>query len=428
MEVKKSMTQIRKGLYGGKEMEDRYNIVVGQSGGPTTVINASLYGVIFEAHENSDKIDKVYGMINGIQGFLDGKLIDVFEEVTAEELELLQYTPGAFLGSCRYKLPDQLSDPVYAQIFRKFEELNIRYFIYIGGNDSMDTVHKLSMYAETTNSPVRIIGVPKTIDNDLVLTDHAPGYGSAAKYVATTVRDIVMDANVYDVQSVTIVELMGRHAGWITAASVLARKYEGDNPVLIYLPEVAFDIDMFVARVEDALKERSNVIVCVSEGIKDQEGKLICEYAGDASVDNFGHKMLTGCGKYLENVVKERLGVKVRSVELNVNQRCKAALASLTDIREATMAGSYGVQMCLAGETGKMIAFERLDHEEGYAIECTTVNCADVCNQEKVVPRTWISEDGTDIEQEFIDYVLPLIQGQSKGVTEHGLPVYCYRK
>lgn len=403
------------------------NIAVGQSGGPTTVINASLYGVIKEACDNNDKIDKIYGMINGIEGFIEGKVIDIIGEVSEEEIELLKHTPAAYLGSCRYKLPESMEDSIYRIIFEKFDKLNIKYFIYIGGNDSMDTVHKLSVYAKMTNSPVRIIGVPKTIDNDLTKTDHSPGYGSAAKYVATTVRDIVMDANVYDTHSVTIVELMGRHAGWITAASVLARKYKGDNPVLIYLPEVAFDVKKFVQRVKLELNKKHNVIVCVSEGIKDSEGKFICEYSSEAGVDTFGHKMLTGCGKYLENVIKEELGVKVRSVELNVNQRCKAALASMTDIEEAIMAGRNGVKAGLNGETGKMIAMKREDTEE-YSIVYETVDCSEVCNQEKVVPREWISEDGTDILQGFIDYVLPLIQGESLTSIENGLPKYCYRK
>lgn len=403
------------------------NIAVGQSGGPTTVINASLYGVIKEACDNNDKIDKIYGMINGIEGFIEGKVIDIIGKVSEEEIELLKHTPAAYLGSCRYKLPESMEDSIYRIIFEKFDKLNIKYFIYIGGNDSMDTVHKLSVYAKMTNSPVRIIGVPKTIDNDLTKTDHSPGYGSAAKYVATTVRDIVMDANVYDTHSVTIIELMGRHAGWITAASVLARKYKGDNPVLIYLPEVAFDVKKFVQRVKLELNKKHNVIVCVSEGIKDSEGKFICEYSSEAGVDSFGHKMLTGCGKYLENVIKEELGVKVRSVELNVNQRCKAALASMTDIEEAIMAGRNGVKAGLNGETGKMIAMKREDTEE-YSIVYETVDCSEVCNQEKVVPREWISEDGTDILQGFIDYVLPLIQGESLTPIENGLPKYCYRK
>ena len=406
-------------------MKKNVNIVVGQSGGPTTVINSSLYGVVKEAMM-TEGIDHIYGMINGIQGFIDDKMMDIVSEL-GDDLELLKNTPAAYLGSCRYKLPEDFSNGIYSIIFNKFEKYNIKCFIYIGGNDSMDTVAKLSAYAARIASDVKIIGVPKTIDNDLVHTDHSPGFGSAAKYVATTVRDIVLDANVYDTNSVTIVELMGRHAGWITAASVLARKYVGDNPVLIYLPEVDFDVDTFVKDVEKKLADTNNVIVCVSEGIKDATGKFICEYTGDAGTDTFGHKMLTGCGKYLENVIKDRLGVKCRSVELNVNQRCKAVLASKTDVEEATMAGAYGVKTFVKGETGKMITFVR-GEGSGYTVTCGTVDCSEVCNQEKVVPREWISEDGTDIKKEFIDYVMPLIQGEPQKVLENGLPKYCYRK
>ncbi len=405
--------------------DNAFNIVVGQSGGPTTVINSSLYGVIKEAIRTPE-IDHIYGMINGIQGFIDDKMMDLEVEL-GDELELLKNTPAAYLGSCRYKLPEDLSDKIYSVIFNKFEQHGIKCFIYIGGNDSMDTVSKLAAYAGRIASDVKIIGVPKTIDNDLVMTDHSPGFGSAAKYVATTVRDIVMDANVYDTNSVTIVELMGRHAGWITAASVLARKYVGDNPVLIYLPEVNFDVEQFVKDVEIKLINTTNVVVCVSEGIKDENGRFICEYSGDAGTDTFGHKMLTGCGKYLENVIKDRLGVKCRSVELNVTQRCKAMLASQTDVSEAIMAGAYGVKSFMNGETGKMIAFVRED-TDGYCVKCETTDCSQVCNQEKVVPRDWISEDGTDILKPFIDYAMPLIQGESRPDMKDGLPVYCYRK
>lgn len=408
-------------------MEEKYNIVVGQSGGPTTVINASLYGVIQEAISARDKIDKIYGMINGIEGFINGNFMDIEKEMTKEEIELLKSTPSSYLGSCRYKLPDSMEDSMYRQIFEKFSKMNIRYFIYIGGNDSMDTVSKLSIYAKRTNSPVKIIGVPKTIDNDLVLTDHSPGFGSAAKYVATTVRDIVMDASVYDMQSVTIVELMGRHAGWITASSILARKYDGDNPYLIYLPEMAFDVEAFINKISELLETKTNIVVCVSEGIKDKDGTFICEYSGCAGVDTFGHKMLTGCGKYLENVIKEHLSVKVRSIELNVNQRCKAALASKTDVDEAVMAGKYGVKSLLAGETGCMVSFERIPGEN-YSVECRLVDCAQVCNQEKVVPREWISDNGTDVLKEFIEYAKPLIAGENEQIIIDGLPVYVYRK
>lgn len=405
--------------------ENQFNIVVGQSGGPTTVINASLYGVVREA-QKSPQIQHIYGMINGIQGFIDDRMMDIEQEL-GDSLEMLKNTPAAYLGSCRYKLPEDLSDGIYSIIFHKFQIHNIKCFIYIGGNDSMDTVSKLAAYAGRVASDIKIIGVPKTIDNDLILTDHSPGFGSAAKYVATTVRDIVLDANVYHTHSVTIIELMGRHAGWITASSVLARKYKGDNPVLIYLPEVPFDVEQFVRDVETQLIEVNNVIVCVSEGIKDKEGTFICEYAGAAGTDTFGHKMLTGCAKYLENVIKDRLGVKCRSVELNVTQRCKAILASATDIEEAVMAGAYGVKAFIRGETGKMVAFVR-KNDNGYSSVCETVDCSLVCNQEKVVPREWISEDGTDILEAFIEYAMPLIQGESRPKMQDGLPVYCYRR
>ena len=406
---------------------NKVNVVVGQSGGPTAVINSSLYGVIKESFNNTDRIDKVYGMVNGIQGFIEDRYIDIRKEMSDEEIELLKTTPAAYLGSCRYKLPEEFSDSIYPAIFKKFSDLGIGYFIYIGGNDSMDTVHKLSVYAKKTNSSVRIIGIPKTIDNDLTHTDHSPGYGSAAKYVAATVRDIVMDASVYNAESLTIVELMGRHAGWITAASILARKFENDNPALIYLPENEFCLDEFVESVKKEVEKRNTVVVCVSEGIKDKEGKFICEYASESGTDNFGHKMLTGCGKYLENVVKDRLGIKVRSVELNVNQRCKEMLSSLTDINEAVMADEFGVKACLDGQTGMMVSFKRED-KNGYRIDCELTDCADVCNQEKEVPTDWILDSGKGVTQDFVEYVKPLIQGENIPVMEGGLPKYCYRK
>ena len=290
------------------------NLIVGQSGGPTAVINSSLYGVVSEALAHPEEIEHVYGMVNGIEGFLNGTTLEFTEALPGEKLEMLKNTPGAYLGSCRYKLPESLDDEVYPKLFAKFEEMNIGYFFYIGGNDSMDTVSKLSRYAQKVGSDIIVLGEPKTVDNDLVLTDHTPGFGSAARYVATTVREITIDANVYEKKSVTIIEIMGRHAGWLTAASVLARKYVGDNPLLIYLPEVAFDENEFLAKVNAAFEKNCNVIVCVSEGIHDKDGTFICEYDSSVGVDNFGHKMLAGCGKYLENLVRNKLGVKARSV------------------------------------------------------------------------------------------------------------------
>ncbi len=405
------------------------NVIVGQSGGPTAVINSSLYGIVFEAMEHYDKIGKTYGMINGIEGFLEGRYLDFAESLPGGNLEFLKSTPGAYLGSCRYKLPDNLDDPVYPRLFEEFEKLNIGYFFYIGGNDSMDTVSKLSRYARSIESDIRIIGEPKTIDNDLILTDHTPGYGSAARYVAQTVREITMDAYVYEKKSVTIVEIMGRHAGWLTAASVLARKYVGDNPLLIYLPEVDFDTEHFLKQVEAALAENINVVVCVSEGIHDKDGTFICEYDSNVGTDIFGHKMLAGCGRYLENLVRDRLHVKARSVELNVSQRCSVSLISHTDLQEAVMAGRYGLQVALnRGITGKMISFVRCS-DDPYVVACGLEDVDEVCNQEKHVPAEWIIHDGTDISQDFITYALPLIQGAPLiPMGEDGLPAFADRK
>ena len=404
------------------------NAVVGQSGGPTAVINASLYGTVYEALNREDEIGTVYGMINGIEGFLNDQVMDMAPLEESKELELIRTTPGSYLGSCRYKLPEDLNDPVYPQLFARFEAYNIGYFFYIGGNDSMDTVSKLSRYAEKISSNIRVIGIPKTIDNDLVETDHTPGFGSAAKYVASTAREIAIDASVYDnKKSVTIVEIMGRHAGWLTAASALARKFEHDNPVLIYLPETDFDQDAFIEKVRTSLETTPNLVVCISEGIHDNTGTFICEYSNDVGTDTFGHKMLTGSGKYLENLVKERLGVKVRSVELNVCQRCSSSMLSKTDQKEAIASGAYGVKAALNGASGKMVAFERLDGDD-YQIDYVLKDVNVICNQEKCVPVTWITADGSDVTEDFIRYARPLIQGEVTVPTEDGVPKFAYRK
>ena len=403
------------------------NLLVGQSGGPTSVINASLAGVIKRGIE-SRKIGEILGTVNGIEGILNDNIISL-DDFTPERIALLKQTPSSYLGSCRKKLPDSEKDEdLYKKIFDTFKKHNVGYFLYIGGNDSMDTVKKLSAYAADKNIDIQVIGVPKTIDNDLFLTDHTPGFGSAAKYVASTVREIAIDASVYDnKKSVTIVEIMGRHAGWLAAASVLARKFEGDNPVLIYLPEVAFDQEQFLADVQKAFEHTSNLVVCISEGINDGNGKFVCELASDVGVDTFGHKMLTGSGKYLENLVKDRLGVKVRSIELNVNQRCSSAMLSATDEKEAIASGSFGVQAALKGTTGMMIAFHRTDDAD-YHITYAPEDVNLICNQEKTVPLDWITGNGSDIGQQFIDYALPLIQGSVKVPEEGGLPKFAYRK
>ena len=408
----------------------RKNLIVGQSGGPTAVINSSLYGVVSEGRRHPETIEHIYGMVNGIEGFLNGTVLDFAEALPDGKLDGLKITPGAYLGSCRYKLPESLEDPVYPKLFQKFQEMNIGWFFYIGGNDSMDTVSKLSRYAVQTGSDIRIMGEPKTIDNDLVHTDHTPGFGSAARYVASTVREITIDANVYEKKSVTIVEIMGRHAGWLTAASALARKYTGDNPLLIYLPETSFDQEAFLEAVEKSFEKNCNVIVCVSEGIHDAEGTFICEYDNSVGTDTFGHKMLAGCGKYLENLVRSRLGVKARSVELNVSQRCSASMMSATDQQEAIKAGEYGVQAALKGETGKMISFIRRETSDGtYLMECGLEDVNHICNKEKTVPLDWITPEGSDVTEAFVRYARPLIQGAVEiPCGEDGLPAFVYRK
>ena len=403
------------------------NIIVGQSGGPTAVINASLCGVIREGKCHPEQLGTVYGMINGIEGFLAGKYMDLSSGLSEEELELLKMTPAAFLGSCRFKLPEALSSEFYPTLFNKFEELNIGYFFYIGGNDSMDTVSKLSRYANGIGSDIRFIGIPKTIDNDLVGTDHTPGFGSAAKYVASTVREITLDASVYQQKSVTIVELMGRHAGWLTASSVLARKHGEDNPLLIYLPESPFEFEQFSADLKNAFEKSQTVVVCVSEGIADSAGHFICEYSNEAQLDTFGHKMLTGCGEILENYIRNQFGVKVRSVELNVSQRCSGMIVSGQDMKEAEEAGAFGVRSALDGVNGMMVAFKRAC-EEPYLMECFLADVNEICNKEKTFPAEWITKGGTDIGPEFLSYVLPLIKGEAERKMENGLPLYLYRE
>ena len=403
------------------------NLLVGQSGGPTAVINSSLYGVAAEARLHPEKIGTCYGMVNGIEGFLKGRVLDFDQALPGEELKGLLTTPGAYLGSCRYKLPEDPDDPVYSRLFEKFEEMGIGYFLYIGGNDSMDTVSKLSRYGRKTGSSIVVLGEPKTIDNDLVLTDHTPGFGSAARYVASTVREIAVDAGVYDTRSVTIVEIMGRHAGWLTAASVLARKFTGDNPLLVYLPEVPFDKEAFLEKIEECFSVNNAVVVCVSEGIRDKDGVFVCEYDSEAGLDSFGHKMLAGCGKYLERLVRGRLGVKARSVELNVSQRCSVSMLSAADRQEAVMAGRYGVQAALNKETGKMISFIR-ESDVPYSLVCGREDVDRICNKEKPVPLTWITGEGTDLSEDFLKYVKPLVKGNVQiPADEDGLPRFVYR-
>ena len=403
------------------------NIIVGQSGGPTAVINSSLYALVKEGLNHPQEIENVFGMVNGVEGFLKGNVFNFNKDISNEQLECMKITPGAFLGSCRYKLPQDLSDEIYTQLFKKFEELNIGYFFYIGGNDSMDTVSKLSRFAKQIDSDIRFIGIPKTVDNDLVLTDHTPGYGSAARYVATTVREIVIDVSSYNNKSVTIIEIMGRHAGWLTAASALARREYGDNPLLIYLPESDFDEKIFLERLQDCFKEHTNIVVCVSEGIKDKNGTFICEYDSSTGVDAFGHKMLAGSGKYLENLVRKELNVKVRSIELNICQRCSGTMLSKTDQEESYLAGKYGLEGALSGHTGQMVALKR-EGDSPYILKYSLEDVNEICNKEKTVPTQWITKDGTDIDDAFIKYSSPLIQGVVDiPIGKDGLPKYAKR-
>ena len=403
------------------------NCIVGQSGGPTAVINASLCGVASAALKN-ENIGTVYGAVNGIMGVLGENFIDMADILkTKEDEELLKTTPASFLGSCRYKLPkldDDKDD--FKKIFDVFTKYNIGYFFYIGGNDSMDTVDKLSRYAEKIGYDINIIGVPKTIDNDLMETDHTPGFGSAAKYIATTVREVGLDSDVYDLNSVTIVEIMGRNAGWLTAASVLARNEKCAAPHLIYLPESDFDDEKFFNDIKELnAKGVKNIIVAVSEGIRYADGTYVCDKASSGLVDTFGHKCLSGTAKVLENMVRDNLGFKARGIEINVLQRCASHFTSLVDINEAFEVGAAGVAEAVAGGTGKMMAYERVSNKP-YKMQIVSRDIKNIANGERIVPQEWIS-NGNDVTQEMIDYVQPLIEGTPTLKYENGLPVYLKR-
>lgn len=398
------------------------NCFVAQSGGPTAAINASLAGVIKGVLEHSD-FDRIYGSLNGITGILEGRYLDLTDIFQKEEtLHLLKRTPAMYLGSCRFKLPKPEDDiQPYQFIFEKFAEMNIGAFFYIGGNDSMDTVDKLSAYGASIGSDIRVIGIPKTIDNDLCATDHTPGFGSAAKYVASSILEISHDTLIYHVKSVTIVEIMGRDAGWLTAASALARNEYSTAPHLIYLPERDFDTESFLADVSRLLEERDNVIIAVSEGIRDKDGNYISASAG--AVDNFGHSQLSGAGKALEYLVQERLHVKVRSVEINILQRCGGHIASLTDLDESFAQGQFGVTLAGNGETGKMVTLSRTC-DTPYAVSYGATAICDIANKVKSVPLEYINAEGNDVTSEMITYLKPLIQGEPVVDFKDGLPVY----
>ena len=398
--------------------------IIGQSGGPTSVINCSAYGVIRTALDTPE-ITNVYGAAHGIKGVLGDKLYDMSQE-DASELELLLNTPSSELGSCRYKIADpDVDDTDYQRILEIFKKYNVRYFFYNGGNDSMDTCDKVSRFMAKSGYECRVMGVPKTIDNDLFGTDHCPGFASAAKYIATSVAEVYKDARVYDTGMVTIIEIMGRHAGWLAASAALAGVC-GCAPDLIYLPEVDFDMDKFLEKVTAIYKEKGNCIVAVSEGIHYADGTFVSE-AKTSATDGFGHAQLGGLAARLADVVKEKTGAKVRGIELSLLQRCAAHMASQTDIEEAFLAGKAAVEAAVAGETGKMVAF-KCDRSNGYKCETVLLPLTSVANFEQKVPTEWINADGDYVTQDFIDYALPLIAGEPNRKVENGMPRFANLK
>lgn len=399
--------------------------IFGQSGGPTAVINASAYGVIRTALD-AGNITKVYGAAHGIKGVLDDKLYDMGEE-DAQELSYLMNTPSSELGSCRYKIADPDKDDTdYKRILEIFKKHNVRYFFYNGGNDSMDTCCKISKYMQKVGYECRVMGVPKTIDNDLFGTDHCPGFGSAAKYIATSCMEISKDTKVYDTGTITIVEVMGRHAGWLAGAAALAT-YKGSGPDLVYLPETDFDLEQFYADVERIYKEKNEALIVVSEGIHYADGTFVSE-AKTSSTDGFGHAQLGGLAARLADLLKQKLGVKVRGIELSLLQRCGAHLASASDLNEAFTVGKVAVESALAGETDKMVAIKRVCDNGAVSFVTELLPLSSVANYEKKVPMEWITPEHNFVTQEFIDYALPLIQGEPERPREDSLPRYAKLK
>ncbi len=395
--------------------------IIGQSGGPSAVINSSAYGAIKTALENPN-ITKVYGAANGIRGVLDD-ILYIMDEEDPKELENMKYTPSSALGSCRYKMKDpSVDDTDYKRILEIFKKYDVRYFFYNGGNDSMDTCNKISKFMLQNGYECRVMGIPKTIDNDLFGTDHCPGYASAAKYIATSTMEVYQDARVYDIGMITILEIMGRHAGWLAAAAALA-SHAGAGPDLIYLPEIPFDMDTFLKDVEAIYKKNGKAIVAVSEGIHDKDGKFIAEYstAPAGEKDSFGHSQLGGLAAVLAQIVKKHTGAKVRGIEFSLLQRCAAHLASQTDIDEAFSAGQAAVTNAVNGVTDKMVGF-KCTRDGSYKCEIELLPLESVANTEKKVPREWINEAGNGITQAYIDYALPLIQGETQLKKENSLP------
>ncbi|MEF9945567.1 MAG: 6-phosphofructokinase [Lachnospiraceae bacterium] len=405
------------------------NVIVGQSGGPTAAINSSLAGVYRTAKDRGAK--KVYGMLHGIEGLMEEKYVDLSDHIKNDlDVELLKRTPAAFLGSCRFKLPEIHEDKgIYEKVFEILNKLNIESFIYIGGNDSMDTIKKLSDYAILTGHETKFIGVPKTIDNDLALTDHTPGYGSAAKYIGTSVKEIIRDgfSLVYGKGLVTVVEIMGRNAGWLTGAAALAEGEDCTGPDLIYLPELAFDVDKLIVKVGKLLEKKASVVVAVSEGIHTKEGKYICELGTSVDfVDAFGHRQLTGTANYLSCLIAQKIGCKTRAIELSTLQRAASHLASRVDILEAYQVGGAAVKAADEGDTGKMVVLERIS-DDPYQCGTEVKDVHKIANDEKLVPREWVNKEGTYVTDEFVTYVRPLIQGDVSPVMVDGIPRHLYR-
>ena len=395
------------------------NIAVAQSGGPTCAINASHHGVFSEALK-TETINAVFGCINGIEGIINDNLIDLKMFITSnDDMELLKQTPSAVLGSCRYKLKDyKEDDTIYKQIVANLKKRKIGAFFYIGGNDSMDTVDKLSSYMAENNIDIKVIGIPKTIDNDLCCTDHTPGFGSAVKYVCTTIQEIIRDSSVYSIDSITVVEIMGRHAGWLTASTCVLRANNEVAPHLIYLPESNFSIEKFLEDVRDAKAKHKAVIIAVSEGIN-----LTLGENENMLVDNFGHKYLSGVGKQLENILRENMKCKVRSVELNVMQRCSSHICSKTDIDESVAIGEEAVKCALRGETGRTLVFKRVRNVP-YTVKIDSVPAHETANSEKMFPKKWITPQKNNVTDDALKYFLPLIQGNIELKTKNGIPLH----
>ena len=406
--------------------EVRGNVIVGQSGGPTAVINSSLAGVYKTAKDRGAK--RVFGMLHGIQGLLEERYVDLSEHINNDlDIELLKRTPSAYLGSCRYKLPEICEDQeIYKKIFSILEKLEVEYFFYIGGNDSMDTIKKLSDYSILNGSKIRFMGVPKTIDNDLAATDHTPGYGSAAKYIGSITKEVIRDGLVYDQQNVTLLEIMGRNAGWLTGAAALAKCEDCEGPDMIFLPEIPFDVDTFMKKAEDLHKRKKSVVVAISEGVKMADGRYVCELTDSIDyVDAFGHKQLTGTARYLAEKISREVGCKTRAIEFNSLQRSASHIVSRVDITEAFQVGGAAVKAAFEGETGKMIILKRVS-DDPYICVTDIYDVHKVANVEKKVPREWNNEAGDYVTEEFVSYIKRLIQAELTPIMVDGLPRHLY--